>query len=113
MTPKRMTPEREFILTALSRYLEQQPKQAKSEAIDLCAKYLEQHEKTSQLQEHCKLLEERIDELMIGNQVLRKTLECEQKKDIFSNSNAKRHIDRSSFVSCTSHNFEELGKLDS
>ena len=78
-----MTPEREFILTALSRYLEQQPKQAKSEAIDLCAKYLEQHEKTSQLQEHCKLLEERIDELMIGNQVLRTTESNANKRKIF------------------------------
>ncbi len=96
-----MTPEREFILTALSRYLEQQPRQARAEAIDLCAKYLEQQEKTNQLQEHCKLLEERIDELMIDNQVL-----CTTEKYLKKNSNAKRHESRSLDVPFAPHNLQ-------
>ena len=83
-----MTPEREFILIALSRYLDRQPEQAKANAIDFCTKYLEQHEKVQRLQEHCQLLEEKVEEMDLDYQVLRAELEAERQKNL-SRSNIR------------------------
>ena len=66
-----MTPEREFILTALSQYLDSSPEQAKKSVLDLCNKYLAQQEKLQHLQEHCQLLEEKIEEMEIDYQLLK------------------------------------------
>ena len=76
-----MNPEREFLLTAFSYYLDHHPGEAKEQAIDMCAKYLEQQEKATRLSEHAKLLEDKVDELEIDYQILRIELEIEQRKN--------------------------------
>ena len=94
-----MTPEREFILTAFSYYLDQHPNEAKKQAMDMCTKYLEQYEKTNRLEEHAQLLEEKIDELTIDYQILKIELEIEQQKNLSSDGNTKRHIELPDFLS--------------
>jgi hypothetical protein len=76
-----MTPEREFLIAVLSQYLDRHPSEAKEQAIDLCLKYLEQQEKTVQLHEHCKLLEEKLKEMEIDYQILRMELKRQQQQN--------------------------------
>ena len=98
-----MTPEREFILIALSRYLEQQPEQAKANAIDLCTKYLEQHEKVLRLQEHCQLLEEKIEEMDLDYQILTAELEQQRQKNSSRSNTNFKNIQLPNFLSSNSH----------
>ena len=77
-----MNPEREFLLTAFSRYLDQNPHEARKQALDMCEKYLTQNEKTIRLEEHCQLLEEKINEQNIDYKILRIELEIEQRKHL-------------------------------
>ena len=76
-----MTFEREFVLIALSRYLDSSPGQAKKSAIDLCIKYLEQEKRIQRSEEHCQLLEEKIEEMNIDYQVIESELEDEWQKN--------------------------------
>ena len=98
-----MTPEREFILIALSRYLDQQPKQAKANAIDLCTKYLEQQEKVLRLQEHCQLLEEKIEEMNLDYQILTAELEEQRQKNSSRSNITFKNIQLPNFLSSNSH----------
>ena len=82
-----MTPEREFVLTAFSQYLDHHPHEVRKQAMDMCVKYLEQHEKRNRLEEHAKLLEEKVDELKIDYQILRIELEIQQQKNLALNNN--------------------------
>ena len=79
-----MTPERQFWITALSRYLDANPDEAKKQAIELCHKYLSQQQKTIQLEEHCHLLEQKMFEMKIDYEILRAELEICQSDDIAS-----------------------------
>jgi hypothetical protein len=85
-----MTPEREFMIAVLSHYLDHHPDQAKEQAIDLCLKYLQQQEKSSQLHEHCKLLEEKQEEMELDYQILRMELKREQQKNLSSSSHSSQ-----------------------
>ena len=87
-----MTPEREFISIVLSRYLDSSPEQAKKSAIDLCIKYLEQEEKLQRLQEHCQLLEEKIEEMNIDYQVVKAELEVERQLNQTINTISNKSI---------------------
>ncbi|NJK58878.1 MAG: hypothetical protein HC939_24335 [Pleurocapsa sp. SU_5_0] len=80
-----MTPEREFLIVILSHYLDHHPNEVKKQAIDFCTKYLEQQEKTTRLEEYCKLLEEKLDEIQIDYRILRIELEREQQKNLSVN----------------------------
>ena len=98
-----MTPEREFILIALSRYLDSSPKQAKANAIDLCTKYLEQQEKVLRLQEHCQLLEEKIEEMNLDYQILTAELEEQRQKNSSRSNITFKNIQLPNFLSSNSH----------
>lgn len=92
-----MTLEREFQLAALSHYLDQHPNQAKEQALDFCTKYLEQQEKTIRLQKHCKLMEEKLEEIEIDYQILKMDLELEQQKNLLKDD--PQHITPDSNIS--------------
>ena len=79
-----MTPERQFWITALSQYIDADPDEAKRQAIELCHKYLSQQQKTTQLEEHCHLLEQKIFEMKIDYEILRAELEIHQSQNIAS-----------------------------
>ena len=97
-----MNPEREFLLTVFSSYLDHHPREIKKQAMDMCARYLEQQEKATRLSEHAQLLEEKVDELTIDYQILRMELEIEQQKNSNSNNNIYRQpVELLNFLSST------------
>lgn len=97
-----MTPEREFILTALSQYLDRQPEQAKNSVMDLCTKYLDQYNKLQHLEEHCQLLEEKIEEMKLDYQLLSAELENERQNSQ-ALSITRKSIELPIFVSNSSY----------
>ena len=102
-----MNPEREFLLTAFSHFLDQNPNKAKENAMDMCEKYLIQQEKTTRLSEHCKLLEERNEEMLVDYQILRIELENEQQKNLSTKKRSVKHssIGLPDFLSNAPHRY--------
>ena len=94
-----MIPEREFVLLALSRYLDSSPEQAKANAIDLCTKYLEQQEKVLRLQEHCQLLEKKIEEMNLDYQISTAELEEQRQKNVPRSNTTFKNIQLPNFLS--------------
>ena len=76
-----MNPEREFLLNILSRFLEENPDKAAEQAFDICEKYLQQQQKSTLLEEHAALLEEKIEEMTLDYRILRIELRVEQRKN--------------------------------
>ena len=96
-----MNPEREFLLSVFCCYLDHHPHEVKEQALDMCARYLEQHEEATRLSEHIKLLEDEVAELAIDYQILRIELEEEQKKNLSNSSSTSGSIELPHFLTST------------
>ena len=92
-----MTPDREFLLTALTHYLDSSPHKAST--IDLCTKYLEQQEKVLRLQKHRQLLEEKIEKMDLDHQILTAELEEQRQKNVSRSNTTFKNIQLPNFLS--------------
>ena len=98
MSSPKQNLERQFWINTLSRYLDVHPEEAKELALDFCDKYLEQEQKVNRLEQHCRLLEEKIDEMQIDYQILQMELQRYQRQSIATTHPGRKSTQLSWFL---------------